>query len=314
MKRSEIGARVADLRQVASVRRIVLDDGVEQGVRALAFSTGGGLDFWVLADRSLDIGPLWWCGMPVAPQGATGFQHPKWHRRELEDGRGFRASFAGFLVTCGLEHIRQPANGHPMHGRLPFTPARVTGFGTDWEGEVPVLYCEGDVVQQRAGGEHFHLKRRIEAAVGDTRLSIHDTVENLAGTPRRQASLYHFNIGYPALDDGTVVEHAGRRRLGPLRLPDEAASREAFSIAVTNDDRATCTVTCPKVTLDFGWSAATLPHLQLWHDLGPGACVLGIEPCTSERLPRGLNGEEPLLESGAARCYALDVALRSTSA
>ncbi len=48
----ELRAKVGDLRQFASVRRITLDDGVEQGVRALAFSSGGGLDFWVLC-RSL---------------------------------------------------------------------------------------------------------------------------------------------------------------------------------------------------------------------------------------------------------------------
>ena len=58
--------RVGDPRQFASVRRIVLDDGAERGVHALAFSTGGGLDFWALADRALDIGPLWWKGTPIA--------------------------------------------------------------------------------------------------------------------------------------------------------------------------------------------------------------------------------------------------------
>ena len=55
---TDLAPLVGDLRQVASVRRIVLDDGAERGVRALAFSTGDGLDFWVLTDRSLDIGPL----------------------------------------------------------------------------------------------------------------------------------------------------------------------------------------------------------------------------------------------------------------
>src|SRR5687767_1956540 len=60
---------VGDLRQLASVRRIALDDGPERGVRALAFSTGGGLDFWVLTDRSFDIGPLWFRGLPIAWQG-----------------------------------------------------------------------------------------------------------------------------------------------------------------------------------------------------------------------------------------------------
>jgi pimeloyl-ACP methyl ester carboxylesterase len=56
-------AFVGDLRQLASVRRIVLDDGPEAGVRALAFSTGGGLDFWVLTDRSFDLGPVWFRGV-----------------------------------------------------------------------------------------------------------------------------------------------------------------------------------------------------------------------------------------------------------
>ena len=62
----QLRAKVGDLRQFASVRRITLDDGVERGVRALVFSSGGGLDFWAVSDRSLDIGPLWWKGMPVA--------------------------------------------------------------------------------------------------------------------------------------------------------------------------------------------------------------------------------------------------------
>ena len=65
-----------DLRQLASVRRIVLDDGSERGVRALAFSTGGGLDFWVLADRSLDIGPLWLRGMQLAWQAPPASRAP----------------------------------------------------------------------------------------------------------------------------------------------------------------------------------------------------------------------------------------------
>ncbi len=45
MKVRDLRPRVGDLRQSASVRRIALDDGAERGVRALAFSTGGGLDF-----------------------------------------------------------------------------------------------------------------------------------------------------------------------------------------------------------------------------------------------------------------------------
>lgn len=302
--------RVGDLRQIASVRQIVLGDGNEQGVRALAFSTGGGLDFWALPDHSLDIGPLWWRGRQIAWQAPTGFGHPSRRAADADADRGFDLS--GFLVTCGLEHIRQPIDGHPLHGRLPFTPARITGHGSDWQSDPPVLFCEGEMIQHHPGGEHFRLQRRIEAPIGGSQLVISDTVENLAATPQRQASLYHFNIGFPMLTDGTVVEHAGRRLIGPLSVPDATASREAASWPVDVTGEAECTVRTmqsdgEQLLVTFAWSAATLPHLQLWHDLRPGKCVLGIEPCTSPRLPGGRSGSEPMLEPGAVRRYQLAV-------
>ncbi len=170
---------VGDLRQVASVRRIVLDDGPETGVRALAFSTGGGLDFWVLSDRSLDIGPLWWKGTQLAWQAPAGFRSAALTDLDSEDGRGFSRSLSGFLVTCGLDHTRQPAAGHPLHGRLPYTPARVTAYGEDWRAAVPVLYVEGEVTQARLGGEVLRLHRRIEAPIGGATFTIRDPVENL---------------------------------------------------------------------------------------------------------------------------------------
>ena len=138
MKSSELRAKVGSLSQFASVRRITLDDGVERGVRALAFSSGGGLDFWVLSDRSLDIGPVWWKGMPAAWQSMAGFRSPALHHAEEDGGRGYSRTNSGFLVTCGLDHIRQPHDPHPMHGRLPFTP--VTRAGVN--GSRPCIGCE----------------------------------------------------------------------------------------------------------------------------------------------------------------------------
>lgn len=299
--------KVGHLRQIASVRSIALGDGDEHGVRALAFSTGGGLDFWALPDHTLDIGPLWWRGRQIAWQAPTGFGHPGRRRSDAVEERGFDLS--GFLVTCGLEHIRQPADGHPLHGRLPFTAARVTSHGSDWSREVPVLFCEGEVTQMHPGGEHFHLKRRIEAPIGGNRLVISDTVENFATTAQRQASLYHFNVGFPLLADGTVVEHAGRRLLGPLKVPDAATPPESASWPVAG--QAECTVRSPGADLSiaFAWSGETLPHLQLWHDLQPGRCVLSVEPCTSARLPSRRSGPEPVLEPGERRRYEIRISM-----
>jgi hypothetical protein len=270
-------------------KRIVMGEGVQ----ALQFATGS-LDFTVLIDRSLDIGPLSWHGTRVGWESPTGFRHPAGHDPHADEGRGFNRLFSGFLVTGGLEHIRHPKDGHPLHGSLPFTPATLTASG-DGGG---VLFCEGEVSQPG-----FRLKRRIEALVRGNSLTIDDTVENLAAAPQRQASLYHFNIGQPTLADGTVVRQGTERRLGPLRVPDPAMTSESAGFL----GAASCTVETPHCTITFTWEGATLPHLQLWHRLNADPPVLSIEPCTSERLPGGLSGEEPIVAPGETRRYRLQV-------
>jgi hypothetical protein len=306
---------VGDLRQLASVRRIMLDDGPERGVRALAFSTGGGLDFWVLSDRSLDIGPLWCDGRPVAWQGAPGFRNPGLHDAEGDEGRGFNRSFSGFLVTCGLDHVRQPDGPYPLHGRLPFTPGRLLAYGEDWERDDPTLFCEGEVVQARYGGEHLVLRRRIEAPIGGRSLRIADRVENQAAHPSRHAMLYHINVGYPALSRGSVLRFGDKLLAGPIGMPDEGEESRSFSVPV-EEGPGPCRLETPTArdvfAMTVSQTAGTLPHLQIWHDLRPNAFVLGIEPCTGARGPDGRSLEEPTLSPGERRRYGLNVTFDGT--
>lgn len=279
---------------IAGLRELVID-----GTRALAFSTDGGLDFTVLVDRSLDIGPLSWRGRAVGWVGPSGFRHPAGHDPQADGGRGFERLFSGFLVTGGLEHIRQPANGRPLHGTLPFTPATLSASGVDEQRGL--LFCEGKVTQPG-----FRLWRRIESAIGGNGFTILDEVENVAATAQHQASLYHFNIGRPALADGTVVHQGPYRRLGPLAMPGAALGSASWPVS---DGGAACRVMLPGLAVEFAWDGATLPHLQLWGDLSPARGVLSVEPATSERIDGGLSGEEPLLLPGARRRYALSVVL-----
>lgn len=309
-----LAAQVGDLRQVASVRRIVLDDGPERGVRALAFSTGGGLDFWVLSDRSLDVGPVWWRGAQLAWLSPGGFRSPALTDLDGEGGHGFNRSFSGFLVTCGLDHIRQPVNGHPLHGRLPFTPARLTGYGEDWERDEAVLFCEGEVTQARIGGEALRLRRRIEAPVGGATIRIRDEVENLGASAWPQAMLYHFNLGYPAVATGSVVSLDGETVVGPLAVPENGDPSGAVTLPVAVGRRVSSTVTTPSdgaadLSLAFCFDSATLPYIQLWRDLRPRSGILAIEPCTSARNGDGRSAPEKTIEPGERRAYAVDVTI-----
>lgn len=303
----------ADLSQIASVRRIVLDDGPGRGGRMLAFSTGGGLDFWVAADRSLDIATLSFRGVQLGWQSPAGFGPPS--GPEADGGRGFDRAFGGFLVTCGLEHIRQPANGNPLHGRLPYSPARLTAYGEDWEADEPVLFCEGEVVQWRNGADAYRLKRRIEAPIGGTKLRITDRIENIGPRPLPLYLLYHFNLGYPAVAPGTVVTLDGERLIGPLAMPEEGPVPASLH-PLRGAGHAVCSVDAGAGSpqLRFGWDAARLPCLQLWRNLMPRSGVLSVEPCNMGRNEDGSNADAPLLAPGETSAFSVSVEVGTAGA
>ena len=248
--------------------------------------------------------------MPVAWQSMAGFRSPALHDAEEDGGRGYSRTNSGFLVTCGLDHIRQPLDSHPMHGRLPFTPARVTAYGEDWDRDEPVLFCEGEVMQFKFGGEALRLRRRIEVPIGGCELRIRDIVENLAAEESPQASLYHFNLGYPAIAPGSTVEFGSRELFSVKALPDPSDDPHSRSFPAGSEDLAVCNVSTPAedgpaLKISFAFRTDTLPHLQIWHDFRPHACVLSIEPCTSARLDTP--GPEAVLTPGNARRYELCV-------
>jgi hypothetical protein len=305
---------VGDLRQVASVRRIALDDGAERDVRALAFSTGGGLDFWVMTDRSFDIGPLWTSGIPVAWQSPAGFRAPGLVDPESDGGRGFNRAFSGFLATCGLDHIRQPRDGHPLHGRFPNTPGRLLAYGEAWDRPEPILFCEGEVVQARYGGEAMRLRRRIEAPIFGRTIDIVDTVENLNAESWDHEILYHFNFGFPAVATGTKVKLGEKLLLGPLSVPDATDVSQSASCPV-GGAMAACTVVTPVPGADpfeatIAFATDSLPHLQIWRDLRPRAGVVSIEPCTSAKSSDGSSEATRKLRPGESAAYRLHLSFK----
>ncbi|HWL68751.1 MAG TPA: DUF4432 family protein [Geminicoccus sp.] len=311
--REQAAARVGDLRQLASVRRIVLDDGPERDVRALAFSTGGGLDFWVLADRSMDIGPLWWRGTPLAWQGPNGFRSAGLHAQEADGLRGFERSLSGFLVTCGLTHVRQPAGGLPLHGHLPLTPARLLSHGENWDRDEPVLFCEGEVTEATHNGPSLRLHRRIEAPIGGNELRIVDRVENLRPTPQALAMLYHFNLGYPLVQAGTIIsgEDLGAMQIDEEAPPSVACHAMAAPVSRWQAERP-AQEDQPGLRTTFAFETTWLNHLQIWQDMRPYRRILGIEPVTSQRLPDGTSGPGPILAGRTGAAHRLTVTFDSS--
>ncbi len=312
--RDHLKACTGDLRQFASVRKIVLDDGPETGLRAMAFSTGGGLDFWVLSDRSLDIGPLWWRGMAVAWQHPSGYLAPALYHPNGDQGTGIERALSGFMVSCGAEHMRQPANGHPLHGNLPLTPARVTSYGENWDAAVPHLFCEGEVTVSHLSKSSYRLTRRIEAPIGGTTFRVLDRIENIGLQPQDLAMLYHINFGFPAVGENTSVEIDDKQVLA-VGLPDANATelQPRFAChAVAGPDTAR-TILKRRANQHWpGFQAAVttqadrLPYVQIWTDPRPERNIVAIEPATSDRQDDGTSKSGDVLHPGQVWTSQLD--------
>lgn len=296
---------VGDLRQVASVRRFVLADGPEAGIETLAFSTGGGLDFWVTAGRMMDIATLSWRGVQIGWQSPAGLRQPSMAATGSE--RRFSGGFGGFLNTCGFDHIRQPAGGRPLHGSAPFTPARLLAHGEDWDAAEPMLFCEGEVVVWSHAGLGHRLRRRIEAPIGGASLTIRDRVEIVGPQGAPILALYHFNLGYPLIGAGAEIRLEGGTIAGPLAAPEQAPAPPVLH--ATTSQTATCRVSGAQASIDFRWRSDTLPWLQLWRDLRPGSGALSVEPCTTGRAADGANEVSEPLQPGEGLSFEIGIAL-----
>jgi hypothetical protein len=339
--RTELAERTGGLAQVAGVELLELADGPERGVRVLEFRTGSGLSFRVALERGFDLLSAEYRGIPIGWRSPVGPRHPALASVEDSRGWGFLHSFTGLLATCGLDHTLAPATSsaagyvypgiaerdYPLHGRISQIPARLLGYGERWNGDVCTLFAEGEVAQMAVFGENLVLTRRIEAALGGTSISITDRVENRGFRPTPHMLLYHYNFGFPVLDEGAelllpsrAIVHAvhqdlhaqgtGYRIQGPPK-PDFREQVYEHDIVAGKSGMAPAALINPKLGNDgFGirldYDRAALPCLIQWQCLQSGLYVLGIEPSTNHVQGRAFaeqRGELIHLEHGEVREY-----------
>jgi hypothetical protein len=339
--RRQIGERTGALQQVAGVELLEHADGPERGVRILEFRTGAGLCFRVAIDRGFDLLHAEYRGIPIGWRSPAGPRHPGLASPEENRGWGFLRSFTGLLATCGLDHALAPATAgveryiypgftetdHPLHGRISQIPARLLGYGERWAGESCTLWAEAEVAQSTVFGENLVLTRRIEAALGGTVIRLDDRVENRGFRPTPHMLLYHYNFGYPLLDEGAEllvpsrsVVHAMHKdlRAQGVGYRIQGAPASDFSEQVYEHDVVAAEGGMAPAALinrglgagGFGirleWEQTALPCLIEWQCLQSGLYVLGIEPSTNHVLGRAFaeaRGELTILEHGETRAY-----------
>jgi hypothetical protein len=335
-RRAELLARVGRLEQVAGIQLVEGGDGAERGVRVLRCATGGGFDFEILVDRGFDIGRASVGGRPLAWWSPAGMVGP-WYC----DPAGiewFRSFPGGLVSTCGLDHTllgctddasvfnypHRPVQAYGLHGRYGGLPARLAGYGSDWDGDDCVLWADGEVTQAALFGEQLVLRRRVEADLGGLSLRITDTVTNLGPTPCPHMMLYHCNVGFPVVDDGaelaypappgTCVSTASSPDYRRLEAPRADFVEECYEhdMRPGPDGRVAAAVLNRAAGLGVvqRYRPDTLPHHITWRQLGTGAYVVAMEPSSNRdagRLDARARGELRHLAPGETRRYELEI-------
>jgi hypothetical protein len=336
-RRDDLLRRVGRLGQIAEVRLVTLGDGLARGVRVLEFRTGSGFAFDVLVDRSFDVGTCQFGGQSLSWQSGAGVVAPWYY--DPDQWGWFRAWGGGMVVTCGLDHTLVPGQdtaahfnqphvldhvSYGLHGRIGGLPARLAGYGERWVGDDCVLWAEGEVLQSAVFGESLLLRRRIEASVGACSFSIQDQVENVGHTRTSHMLLYHCNVGFPVVDEGSELLVPSHRTTTDYGVPVDGyqvmsapvpnATEACFEHEVIAEPEGTVPVAVVNRRLGLGvyqvFRNDQLPHHTVWRMLGEGTYAVGLEPSTNRdagRWDARERGELQWLEPGETRRYDLQV-------
>jgi hypothetical protein len=333
--RQKLLSYVGDLSQIAGVTLGELTDGVERGVRTADFRSGSGLRFSVSLDRGLDIGPAEFRGIPLAWISPTGFAHPRHFEPE---GFGWLRSFGGGLLTgCGLTSLGSPevdeGEALGLHGRLSNLPAQKVQIGEQWLGDECTFWLEGRLRQARVFGENLSLTRRISVGLGESRIAIQDTVENLSDRVSPLMVLYHINLGFPMVDSDCLLEaephpveprdrqaEGGRPVWMNFRDPTAGYDEQVFYHDLPADETGWASIRLNNpnqgLKLTVRHKKDTLPNLAQWKMMGSGEYVLGLEPanCRVEgRSQERARGALQTLQPGEQRQFNVEILVEGIS-
>jgi len=293
----ELLKKVGNIGQLAAIRPYEMNEGRAKGIKAFNVSTGAGLDFTVLESKCLDILDMKYKGINLSFLSKPGVVAPEYF---APYGNEFLRYFqGGMLYTCGLSNIGVPCTdgdeAYSLHGRIAQTPAEKVSVVSEWQDDEYMMKLKGEMREAAHFKENLVLKREIVTKLGSKSIEIHDTVENQGQEEQPVMLLYHFNFGYPLLDENarvvvpstkilprTEIAKAGISEYETMSIPIDQFSEHVFYIdnAVDKDQNTYVALINDKLSLGvfIKYNTTQLPILVEWKSMASGDYALGLEP------------------------------------
>ena len=335
--------KVSNHAQIGGIETSVLDNGTGRGVRIAWINTGTGLRYKLVLDRAMDIADAFYNQHSLAWLSHTGITPA-----EPFSDRGadwLRTFGGGLLTTCGLSHVggpEQDAYGERgLHGKIGNITAEIESIiqPDPVVGQLD-MSITGRMKETTIFGPRLELKRTISGTLGQPTIRIHDEVVNRGNTSAPHMLLYHFNFGWPLVDEDTDIIWQGnwQAREGgindqifreghefkkcPAPLDNHNGTGEAVaSIDVSPDASGMCTVGLHNarigLALALRFQKKQLPWFINWQHWGKGEYVTGLEPATNPLIGQAKAREQNeliLLAPGETRSYDLELEILTDEA
>lgn len=334
--------KVSNPAQLGGIETAVMDNGSGRGARIAWINTGTGLRYKVIIDRAMDIGDAFFNGHSLAWLSHSGITVPQPFSNR---GTDWLRTFGGGLVTtCGLTHVGGPEKDEfgerGLHGHISNIPAAIESIiQPDPFDDKLEMSITGTIKETQIFGPSLELKRTISGTLGQAVIRIHDEVINRGNHPVPHMILYHCNLGWPLVDEGSQIIWKGdwRSRDGdsnnkifrngnnfrrcPAPLDEHSgAGEEAAFIDITPDSLGNCTcgVYNPQIELALAlrFQKDQLHWLTNWQHWGKGEYVMGLEPGTNPPIGQAKAREQNeliLIAPGGQRKYDLEMEVLYTN-
>lgn len=310
--------------QISGVEEYRLCGGKGEGLRLIHIYNGQGMELTVSPDRAGDISRLKYKGINMGYFSPCGYVAPTYYD---DIGNGWLKSFtAGFLTTCGLSAVGTPCidNGEslPLHGTIANLPSEHY-YWTETE-----LFYEVNLMvrDEIIFGKKLRLYRKIKIYKEQNKFTVEDTIENAGDREVPLEILYHMNMGYPLLDENSVLEipscqvvardeHAKEdiQNWGVITKP-EVGYRERCYYHVFKEKNVKVSIFQPKLNtgLTISFDSTELDGFVEWKMMGVRDYVLGLE--CGNCYPDGRNimrkkGMLKYIGSGEKKTYSFSITM-----
>ena len=299
--------KISSASQLGGIETSILDNGSGKGVRIAWINTGTGLRYKVLIDRAMDISDAFYNQHGLAWLSHNGVTTPQpFSDKGIDWLRTFNG---GLLTTCGLTHVggfeSDEFGERGVHGHFSNISAEIESIiqPDPLMGEME-MSITGIIRESRIFGPSLALRRTISSTLGEAIIRIHDEVINYGNTPAPLMILYHFNFGYPLVDEGTEIlwEGTWKPRFGeenakifkegnnfkkcPNPIESHLGSGEEVVLIdpISDEDgMCSCGLHNPKIDLkvELNFNKVQLPTLTNWQHWGKNEYVTALEPATN---------------------------------